>query len=734
MYIQKKIEFRHTSRHIGPFGRARGQNVLSRVLGLFRMTFSCPQHLPPSLDFGYPVKMDPGSLGRFTGEHFFGTPETLMLACIRLQGGGRSLLRFHQSLRIRHVARKTIAQIKAARAKRTRPRWYNALARQLFQLYMTLRRQAAPRAKMPAEDGILHDLSKAQRRHLSGFYPGIRNRQVSTEQRATKATQRVWRTMRNRWGVVWLDNWQRHRYGVNPLNVDLSLYGSGLAYLPLPDIPRDFPMHLTHTALAAQVPLVARGLRQWFTGTLRRKVQDLVSTPVTLQEVRSPCDIKREDVKPPGWRPLDLSVLKVGSSEDFVNLVATVLEYQVHSTHTMPLLVDVDLYYRCMKMMYSKNDLKYRALEKFDGLPPVFGVWHAYKYCCEMVHRTFFPWFSVIMNPMCLLDAELKVYAKPKLRQIERMLVAFLVAGAPLVDAINRKLASAAPATTARGKYDRAVLGSLKTLLSEYVPACFYLGFLVRQCNWASMTVGTGVNAYKALQTAMWILVGLTHPNEDKIMYVRTIAVALLAWQPWYDDLPGMTFSEEFCEAMLGILSTRALKNPNQTSLYDTGNLFLCITRSEAVKDLHRTGVGQALVTVVKQQLTIRINRSLTEELPWYRWGIGGPLARWKVVQAPVWDVAYVWPLSLWAPEIDACLEDLLHKSLRTLFRSAPRPANVANAMTTVFGLQTEGLKAAFQKEIRDFNRANPIAARYKRTARVVNDIIDVVESEDEAE
>ena len=96
--------------------------------------------------------------------------------------------------------------------------------------------------------------------------------------------------------------------------------------------------------------------------------------------------------------------------------------------------------------------------------------------------------------------------------------------------------------------------------------------------------------------------------------------------------------------------------------------------------------------------------------------------------------MAYVWPLSLCAPEIDACLEDLLHKSMRTLFRSAPRPANVANAMTTVFGLQSEGLKAGFEKEIRDINRANPIAARYKRTARFVHDIIEVVESEDEVE
>ena len=52
-----------------------------------------------------------------------------------------------------------------------------------------------------------------------------------------------------------------------------------------------------------------------------------------------------------------------------------------------PVLVDENIHYRLPKLAWSEPFLRWDVPQYLQVVPPLFGVWHAYKYCVMQVAR-----------------------------------------------------------------------------------------------------------------------------------------------------------------------------------------------------------------------------------------------------------------------------------------------------------------------------------------------------------
>ena len=83
-----------------------------------------------------------------------------------------------------------------------------------------------------------------------------------------------------------------------------------------------------------------------------------------------------------------------------------------------PLLVDVNIHYRIQKMLFNRAYARWDVQGRLARSPPVFAVWHVYKFCCTMVRRTFFSVLAYVERGT--VDGWLP--GKPHLRNTEILL------------------------------------------------------------------------------------------------------------------------------------------------------------------------------------------------------------------------------------------------------------------------------------------------------------------------
>ena len=63
---------------------------------------------------------------------------------------------------------------------------------------------------------------------------------------------------------------------------------------------------------------------------------------------------------------------------------------------TSPVLCDVGLYYRMLKLQYSVTYVSVATDSFFAHTPLLFGVWHSYKYCVTERYRQFLPLWAAL--------------------------------------------------------------------------------------------------------------------------------------------------------------------------------------------------------------------------------------------------------------------------------------------------------------------------------------------------
>lgn len=519
--------------------------------------------------------------------------------------------------------------------KPRRPRILLDFTEALFGWYCVMRRVAAPRAVHPCITTEL-PVARSERRYLSKL--GImHSKQESIRAQANQRIEHIFNSMKRRQIVIWLDNFYKRRFGVNPTVTDRSLNATAMCVLHIPKLGR-YRGHMKLDELISLIKPTAsliraadRRLQTWIT--------DFISSPVQFGEIRAPLDIVRSGVKSLKWYPLTLEDKAPGGQEDLLELLSQLDEFRIHSTGQLPVLVDENIWWRIQKWMYGKNfhTLSVRAgLENFIFM---YGVWHPYKFTCMHLYRKFFNCFVYLEKG--ILEPGAQVVTHPKLAYVEKMIASLMILAPTVIPIIDKEIdrlqrfwdsvstreqknatrrvldnrtpesdrswvdyiyaTRRVPVTNVRTRLDN--LKQLRLLLGDYCAAIFGVGCMVRECNWNGRTYNSGMYARTTLQWVLCILMRLSPQDPHKIKYIKTVLLALLQWTSWHSVTPGCVSSEEICEAFLSKVTHQMRKHCTKTSHEDYFDVFVLTKTSRSGDIKRRGGIQKQVITVLERRI-----------------------------------------------------------------------------------------------------------------------------------
>ena len=65
----------------------------------------------------------------------------------------------------------------------------------------------------------------------------------------------------------------------------------------------------------------------------------------------------------------------------------------------MPILLDVNVYYRLLKLIYHFDVISLKLRGAMQPHPLVFGIWHAYAHCLKRTFTTFRTQWAALEYP-----------------------------------------------------------------------------------------------------------------------------------------------------------------------------------------------------------------------------------------------------------------------------------------------------------------------------------------------
>ena len=528
-------------------------------------------------------------------------------------------------------------------------RWYSAFAQEVFNLWRIMHLRCVPMTSRPLDN--VHGQSRAQRRKMSRT-GACKNKEPSVSELSDIIAVKLWaRIGRGQW-MAWFDNFYRRRFAPSPHNDNLSLNCTAVTLLKLPNALPPFVAFPSLSEMEDSIPRLARDLvashRQ-----LICAVGDLTSQRIDAKWIRCPLDIKRFGVRSVAWQPFLLSPLETGRQDHLVVLLQLMNQLQSRNNKVWPVLVDEQIHYRILKLMYSVSYSKYRVNTWLTRTPPIYGVWHPYKYALTLCYRSFFPLMVYFANGR--LEPGTAVPSFRKIIYMERMFACLLILGHSVKANLAAKLRDCDTHPTS--PHIKARIAAIHSLLFEHTPTLFLIGTLVRDCNWGQADSQT---ALKVLQYSLHVIQHLTLGGENRVEYVRSLSCTLLQWSQWYSSLPGQAHSEEICEALLSRLVQKLHAFPNCTSLDSACELFLLVRPSSThLKDLTDGKMQADLLPFIRDNMVAVVNAVHRRDVPFVKW------SREKQSKvAEVRDPSFAYPAPLSEPISNDHFSDLLRYSL----------------------------------------------------------------------
>ena len=360
------------------------------------------------------------------------------------------------------------------------------------------------------------------------------------------------------------------------------------------------------------------------------------------------------------------------------------MELAAWSTTPMPVCVDENIHYRLLKLCYGEHTHKFGVRSYLDRCPPLYGVWHAYKYVVTVVHRVYFSQFLYLLHGT--VEAGRPFPSARRIRSVEMVLAVLLRLRTQVKDNIHAAIVGAAladrnestPDTRSRLKN----LMGLKCLLDVYVPACFLLGWQARNCVWVHGERGTGGRAKELIMGCLLVLLQLTEGGSHLVEYVRTMVCSLVCWTSWYDEVPGKCFTDEANEASLAQLGRWWAQHAEVTDQEALMNMYLLMPvmgRNAAESVVSHP--SDQLVTTVERRLRSLLDspRELVAYVPWSSGRVCRAVGPWPP------DVRY--PSDLSACPSQLYLSNLTKYALARLVQQAAVGRPVLDALRGV-GLQ----------------------------------------------
>ena len=370
-------------------------------------------------------------------------------ALVRGEPGARQLLELMLAIRANRRSRRTVTSVWHAFQQAQQPRWLSTTAQRLYSLFATLRLQCIPHG-LQVPEATFTTLPRAVQRTIR--HTGrVQLDRRTLQQQANEALVDLFHATQHRQCVLWMDNWYREVFGTNPGASVQSQNVTAMALLLLdeysPALPqtrsatlRQFPGQLSLSTMVARVGFMADRLVEAHRRLLRDVAQ--ASNPAYLRsDIRIPLDIHRQHKRSLQWRAYDLSQLQVGTNDQLVQLLAQVVQLQLHTAHQLPLLVDEKIHHAVMRLLYSTSLRPHNIHQWLKDVPVLFGVWHAYKQTVTVVYRSFFTLLANLESTGQPVSGA-RVYRHRRVLYMEKLFAVLLIARrmvlSELLDALRR--------------------------------------------------------------------------------------------------------------------------------------------------------------------------------------------------------------------------------------------------------------------------------------------------------
>jgi hypothetical protein len=234
----------------------------------------------------------------------------------------------------------------------------------------------------------------------------------------------------------------------------------------------------------------------------------------------------------------------------------------------------------------------------------------------------------------------------PKTILMERVVLGIFLAA----NSVRVELTAARAAATGHVKMN---LDALWYCVFEYVPMLFYLGRMVRDCNWKSVEACPGTHARRLNQLC---LVFLLHVRDTvsarREEYISGLMLQNLLWSPLHGSIPGAAHCEENLEAMIGRLSRELRSDLTCDSVEEASKVFAKMgATSDALKDLVKANLPKEFPRRVSLRLTGLISAIQTDSVPFISYGQPKTKPRHGVpctTETP-WPKSFRFPASLFA-------------------------------------------------------------------------------------
>jgi hypothetical protein len=447
--------------------------------------------------------------------------------------------------------------------------------------------------------------------------------------------------------VMWMDNFFRRtsshhpgRRGSAGLNTTVvSILHTGA----LPPFRRFVDVHRWDEGIR-----IASRQVEKFSDRMKEMIKEVRRTVWSDANLRVPLDFHREGVRPLQWTALALMDDVVGSNAGLLAMVRFALKCAEASAAPLPLLVDINIHYRLLRLMFNRAYVPWDAMGALCKVPPLFGMWHAYKQACVTVRREFFSIFAylergkvtgwtpgsaklrnseLLIAALLMLPPDYKDFLRAFVTIAQRDLRRLL----PEINLDSREARRRFCKTAVRdgvadeGEVTRllcrvVVAEGLVDLLDFFAPCCFIMGYLVRSCHWDGRDRGTGERAWDITAIALHVLRSCAGEKAKNNEYYRSLTLLMSMWTTWYGELPSCCYSEEICEAGLSRLSKMLGDHLQWQTVTDAMNLYLLL--DPAVPGPRKTSgqkVGSNFLAAMKERLAALVGSRelLMSWLPW---------------------------------------------------------------------------------------------------------------------
>ena len=690
------------------------------------------QRSPPSFD-----ATAGDHFGRLAAEHLYNNVQEFTEGFRRMETPV-AFVEFVLSARVNRNTKRRLREALDELNRETFPRWMETALKDAFGMYCMARRCAVPAAVRPevVPEGSMHVPRRLQRLLTShGITSQTFSDRRTMKQKADDQRRVVQDSLQGVHSVVWLDNYFRKRYVSNPMVGYNALNCSVMSILQVSKLTR-CPVPPSITTVVTNCATVATQLRN-AADQMLEFIEDLFEAgSLHRGDIRVPLDIVRHGVRSLQWTPLQLVEESVGTREGFLHLLHHVHSVWLPQCRTpLPVLVDLNLYYRHMKIMYGLHYRRWAYAEHFRHMPMLFGVWHSYKYACTLVFRRFHTQFVYLQRGTVGIGENFPT--KPRLRTLEMLFAGILLQSnrtrAQLHDCVNLRLqvvqraetalrvhrrwlhfhrnmtpAEAATADAKRRQLQHVLDASQEALLQaqamerlvcQYVPALFLAGKLVRDCHWAGQEGGSARSAWMAMAHAAVIMLCATKDTAHKVEHLRSVCLALLMWQEWHDTLPAALFSEEVAEASLGRFGELLRSNPQVTTVEAADDLFLLVRPgTRGLKDIRGEGPTATCVdrVHVRLQAFMQAADNVVTHVPW-------SASRMCTAQATSYTFAEL-PVAFGDLPSEESLRLMLIHFVHLMLHGSPPKGPIVQALDDCIAHRTNPERHAYEVQVANLN------------------------------